>query len=46
MVDQNILGILVFAAVAGFVLVALEATRQALVKGRATFARDGQVRLS
>ena len=45
-VDQNILGILVFAAVAGFVLVALEATRQALVKGRATFARDGQVRLS
>ncbi len=46
MVDQNVLGVLVFAAVAGFVFVALEATRQALVKGRTVFAREGQVRLS
>ena len=46
MVDQNVLGILVFAAVSGFVFVALEATRHALLKGRAIFARDGQVRLA
>lgn len=46
MASHNVLGILVFAAVVGLTFVVLLATRQALVMGRATFARDGQVRLS
>jgi|AOMQ01.1.fsa_nt_gi tight adherence protein B len=46
MVSHNVLGILVFAAVVGLTFVALLATRQVLVTGRTTFARDGQVRLS
>ena len=46
MVSHNVLGILVFAAVVGLTFVALLVTRQALVTGRTTFARDGQVKLS
>ncbi|MCK9189233.1 type II secretion system F family protein [Acidithiobacillus sp.] len=46
MVSHKVLGILVFAAVVGLTFVALLATRQALVTGRMTFAREGQVKLS
>ncbi|MHB1282023.1 MAG: type II secretion system F family protein [Acidithiobacillus sp.] len=46
MVNHNVLGILVFAAVVGLTFVALLATRQALVTGQTTFACDGQVKLS
>lgn len=46
MANHNVLGILVFAAVVGLTFVAMLAARQALVTGRTTFARDGQVRLS
>ncbi|MBU2785496.1 MAG: type II secretion system F family protein [Acidithiobacillus ferriphilus] len=46
MANHNVFGILVFAAVVGLAFVAMLAARQALVTGRATFARDGQIRLS
>ena len=46
MANHNVFGILVFAAVVGLAFVAMLAARQALMTGRATFARDGQIRLS
>lgn len=46
MVGHNVVGILVFAAVVGFVFVALLAIRRILTMGRTAFTRDGRVKLS